>query len=621
MFFGAFSPRSTEWLSDTSSLNRLQKAIRWNEGNFHKIDYHLFSGGFFVDSRLPLTLSDCLHIDTDNELMVLMHGSLYNRHELYRDGETTDSELPDPALVARLFLAKGPNMANRLNGDFSIIIYQARQNTLYVFRDHLGNVPIVYTAIEQAFYFSTDTLALCRTVKGNNRINPDPLIATYKPTDSTLTPNKDVLTLKPGHWLRVANESATVQKYWEPEQIKTDNTLSREQILADLKALLDDAVQIRADPRFRAGTHLSGGLDSSLVAVMARKHYADQTPFYGYSWTPGNALLAEGELDERDLIRQIGDMADIKPAFSHVEPRDLIESTKNSLHNFFYFREETVLTLAKAHKTNLLFSGWGGDEFLSIGSIGVDSDLVFGGDWNAFFRKNPITDPKKIVKYLIFRVILPAIGYIRPSIKKAYQARNMYFIKKEYKTFHRKTFRAFNCYRSRREFHLSMLYTYHISERTGPWCVTGYKNGVLYRYPLLDKRIVEYMLKVPSRMLVKDSIYTRIIPREISAGLLPETVRWRLGKSDPAAFSMASQQQKEWALLVIDEVAAFEANPDLYFIDFKLLQEAVEAFRQGKYQGDETDLFGDIIMFKFLHEFTKSYREPIDDNTLSSTLL
>ena len=608
MFFGAFSPHS---ISENRLLIRLRKAIQWNEGKLHEIEYRNFSGGLFLDSRLPHTLTDCLHLDTDSELLVLMHGSLYNREDLHRDCHLTGNNLTDPALAAQLFLAHGPDMVARLNGDFAIVIYHARTNRQYIFRDHLGNVPVVYTTIEQAVYFSTDMIALCRACKGTARINMDPLVADYKPVDLTLTPNNSVLMLKPGHWLAQDEASVTVQKYWEPERIRTDNTLTQEQVFAELKVLLEDAVQIRADHRFRAGTHLSGGLDSGLVAAIARKAYASQPSFYGYSWTPDNAVLPEGEPDERDLIRQIGDMTDINPVFIHVEPNDFIESAKNSLNNYMYFQEEKVANLAKSHEVNLLFSGWGGDEFFSIGSIGTDADLVLGGDWKSFVKKNPLSEPKKAIKYLIFRALLPAIGYIRPSVKKEYYVSGLDFFKKEYQTFHRETFRAFDCYRSRREFHLNLLYMYHISERTGPWCVTGYKNGIVYRYPLLDKRIIEYMLKVPSRLLVKNSTHNRLIAREISAGLLPETVRWKRGKSDPAAFALIDQQLKQRALLFIDEVTDFKANPDLYFIDFNLLEQAVDALKQGHYRQDEANLFGLIITLKFLHEFTKSYQEDL----------
>ena len=606
MFYGLVSPRS---FVDKNVLNRLQKAIQWNEGELHEIQYRNFSGGLFLDPRLPHTLLDCLHLDTGNELLVLMHGSIYNRADLHRACQLTGNDVTDPALVAHLFLAHGPDMVTRLNGDFAIVIYQARHNAVYLFRDHFGNVPVVYTTVEQSLFFSTDTLALCRTFQGKNRIRIAPLIANYKPVDLTLTPNDQVLMLKPGHWFQMCEGAVTVTKYWYPERIKTDDSLTREQLLGEMKTLLTDAVQSRADQRFTAGAHLSGGLDSSLVSVMTRPHYAHQPTFYGYSWTPANAPVIEGQPDERVLIRQVGEMANITPAFIHVEPRDLIAGAQNSLHNYMYFYEEKVLQLANRHKTNLLFSGWGGDEFVTLTSMGIDSDLVFRGNWKAFFTKNPLSDPMKIIKYLIFRVFLPAIGYVRPSLVKEYHD-CMSFIRKEYRQFPKKDLNTFNVYRSRRGFHLNMIYNYHIAERTGPWCVTGFKSGVVYRYPLLDVRLIEYMLKVPSRLLV-DRQYTRIIARQLSEGLLPDSVRCQKSKNDPARFALIEQQTKERGLLFIGEVADFKANTNLYFIDFDHLEQVIRDYKAGVQHKDEANLFGELVHVKFLHELTKSYQQEI----------
>lgn len=604
MFYGAFSPHCT---TDFTNLDRLRRAIQWNEGKLHQVSHQDISGGFFTDPRLPHTSADCLYLDAANELLVLMHGSIYNHAALRRTVQLTDNELTGPALVAHLFLKEGPDFVARLNGDFAIAIYQPRCAALYLFRDHFGNVPVVYTTTEQSVVFSTDTLALCRAYKGNERFRIDPIIASHKPVDLTLTPNERVLMLRPGHWLRVQNGTATSSKYWHPERIQTDNSLTREQLFRDMNELLTNAVHSRSDQRFVAGSHLSGGLDSSLVSAMARREYAGQTTFYGYSWTPANAPSVEGQADERVLIRQIGDMAGISPVFFQLEPHDFIASASNSLHNGMYVEEEKVLQLANSHKTNLLFSGWGGDEFFSLTSMGIDCDLVFEGDWRAFFTKNPLSDPMKISKYLVFKVFLPAIGYVRSSVLKSY-VDDMYYFKKEHKQLRKSDIETFEVYRSRLGFHLSMIYNYHISERTGPWCVTGYKNGVVYRYPLLDVRLVEYMLKVPSRLLI-DGQRTRIIPRTLSAGLLPEAVRWQTCKSDPARFALVEQQIKERGLLFIDEVADLKENPDLQFIDFDVLESEIRKYTTGL--DHHADLFGQLIAFKFFHEFTKSYQQEI----------
>lgn len=610
MLYGALSTHALS--KNNASLNRLKKAMEWAGAEHHRVDYENFSGGFFLDPRLPYTVDDCFFLTTSDDLLVLMSGCIYNRTDVCRALNKAPNTLPDPALVAHAFLLQGPDFVNSLNGDFSIAIYQSRKNMLHLFRDHLGIAPLVYTTVEQSIYFSSDSTALCRAVYEGDRIQVDPLISDCKVVDMTLTLNKNVLKLKAGHLLAIDTTGVTIKKYWAPEQVQPDKILTQERMLSELRVLLEDAVHIRSDQRFKAGAHLSGGLDSSIVAALARREYRTQPEFYGYSWSASNCIPNPAELDERELVKQTCEMAGIESAFINVEVNDFVELTKNSMNSFMYFHEEKVLQLAHDHRTNLLFSGWGGDEFISFGSMGVDSDLFFNGKWTAFFKKNPIINPKKIIKYLLFRVFLPAINYIPASIKKAYDER-LRFIKKEYRSLHQETYKHYNCYRSRRGYQLGLLYNYHIPERIECWAVTGRKNGVEYRYPLLDKRIVEYMLKVPSQLLIKDSTYTRIILREISEGLLPEAVRWRIGKNDPAFFSLVNQQTIERGSLFIGEVGDFKANSDLYFIDFELLEREIKKFKENIDYPDSQRLLADILAFKSLHEFTKRYQQPIDE--------
>ena len=62
-----------------------------------------------------------------------------------------------------------------------------------------------------------------------------------------------------------------------------------------------------------------------------------------------------------------------------------------------------------------------------------------------------------------------------------------------------KTINNLYFWKSRREMHLRLLYDGHLSERTEDWTINGVRSGIEYRYPLLDKRIIEFIMKVPSK--------------------------------------------------------------------------------------------------------------------------
>ncbi len=92
-------------------------------------------------------------------------------------------------------------------------------------------------------------------------------------------------------------------RYWKPEKIKTDKRLSYNRMLSDLTSILNDSVLIRCDPRFKAGAHVSSGIDSGIVSAMARKVYHQQDRFYGFSWSPADYSAKDAKFDERELVK------------------------------------------------------------------------------------------------------------------------------------------------------------------------------------------------------------------------------------------------------------------------------------------------------------------------------
>ena len=593
---------------DNTLLNRLRKTISWEEAEHHTVSYEGFSGGVFLDPRLPFTVDDCVYIDESTGLLVLISGCIYNIHELNEKHSLTLNRLSISAFIAHAYLEQGPAFVKDLIGDFSIAIYHHSIETLYLFRDQVGIVPLSYTITENEIYFSTDIISLCRVFHATY-LNIEPLLSGLKLVDMTVTPNDRVLKVMPGHMVKYTCNDIAIESYWALEHIKTDWSLTQEQLFSELKVLLNNAVHIRSDQRFRAAAHVSGGLDSSLIGVLARREYPMQEEFFGFSWSPSNHKLKNTtELDERDLVIEVCDQADIKPAFLSIEVDDFISLAQNSINNFMSFYEAKVLAMANAGKINLLFSGWGGDEFFSFGSIGVDLDLVVNFQWKTFLKKNPLNQPKKILEYLVYRVFMPLVSWTSHKDKKDYDD-DVNYLKKEYRKVHKPTYERYYYYRSRRAFQLGIFTNYHLAERTECWYIMGYKSGVVYRYPLLDVRIIEYMLKVPSKLLILDDKYTRIVPRVISEGILPESIRWKLGKTDPAFFDWADQKIIEIGKLLIKEIDDFRLNPNLCFIDFGMLEKDIKEFKDDKLEPHKkvVKLFSAIEQFKSLHEFTKSY--------------
>ena len=602
MIFGSFS--SVTGYSSGIETERLQKLMHGSQLQCRKEAAGGFNGGYVQNPALPYDEGDYAFLDPSGDMLVLLSGSIYNREELIAE-YNLQANLDEPVLIARMFLRDKAGFVNKLNGDFSIFICEPRNGKAWLFRDHVGIRPISYALQEKALFFSSDSTALSRALYYQEKISTDYLLKYFKYVDFSLAPNDKVKNLDPGHYLEYSGGEIELKKYWSPERIRTDKKLQYDQMLEDLDALVRDAVRIRCDRRFTAGAHVSGGLDSGVVAALAREEYQHQDKFYGFSWSPENINSAELKFDEREIVSSTCENAGIIPVFSSMDKVDFSRAFENLVNNIGFFEEEGVCRRAGELNTNLIFSGWGGDEFISITDRGIDTDLLAGMKLGAFFRRNPVSNPKMLARTLLFYILLPALGILPPGVKRSFRE-DAGYLKKPFRRSDRKAIKNFYFYRSRRGLHLNLLKLNHINQRTENWAVNGFRQGIEYRYPLLDKRIVEYMLMVPS-VLLSHTENCRAVLREISAGLLPEETRRHWQKNDPAHAAWRDICMKESALSYLDDISKWENNPDLGFADFRLLERDAGAFRGNQEGGGFKPLFKTLVYLKGLHEFTEEY--------------
>ena len=514
--------------------------------------------------------------------------------------------MPDPELAACLFRIEGPDFVKKLNGDFAIFILQPEKQQVYLFRDQAGIRPLAYTNDSQSLCFSSDINGLCRAFSDGQSINNDYLLGYFKYIDYRKTSCEKVKKLLPGHFLHFSENGMEIKKYWEPEKIKVDKALSHGQMLADLKSILGDAVRIRCDTRFRAGAHVSSGIDSGIISTLARKEYPQQETFYGFSWSPADYNAREVKYDERELVRRLCLETDISPVFSDLGKSDFPGIVSSFYDNHGFFSEDKTIHQAVDAYTNLIFSGWGGDEFISTAATAIEPDLLRSLKLCLYLRRNQIRQPKKFVRNLVYYVLMPALGILDRSTSRSFKDDARY-LKKPFKKSDIKAVRQFYFHTSRRHHHLGMLNFYHLQDRCEKWFMMGYRHGVEYRYPLLDKRIVEYMLKVPSELLCVTD-YSRPLLREISEGILPDEIRLNKSKNDPVYWEWMDGLFKEAAVLFMEEVDVWERNPDLHFVDFDLLIQDIAKYKDRCEEVDNKVLFRALVYTKAIHEFTINYR-------------
>lgn len=566
-----------------------------------------FNGGFYLNSRLPRDSGDFLFIDQNADTEVLMWGNIYNREQLIRLTGMDDG-MRDPELVGRLFANEGPDFVRQLNGDFAVFIRQPMAGKAYLFRDHVGIRPLAWAKKNDVIFFTSDITGLCRTLSRGERLDAEYLMPFFRYIDLRLTPCCNVKKVLPGHYIEFTMESIRSTRYWFPGKTAEDHSLTHERVKAELGEIARDAIRIRCDGRYHAAAHVSGGLDSCFVAAYARRGYQQQEDFPGYSWSPKEfAIAPEPKADERQLVKNFCDYAGIRPVFSSMSPEEFRGVIGSMSDNHGVFAEKHTLKQAVADDVNLIFSGWGGDEFISTGSAAIEADLLLKMKFRLFFRRNSVIPVKRFVRRILYCILLPAMHIHERSVARAFRNDSRY-LKKPFRKSDRTSVRRFHFNISRRSHHLGMLEFYHLQQRCESWAVNGYRQGVEYRYPLLDRRIVEYMLRVPSVVLCETDHFRPLL-REIGEDVLIPEVRFNFSKNDPVYRAFINKHMEDTAKVLMDEANSWTLNPDLHFIDFSRLEADIAGYRSGLRIDNQQWLLRSIVYIKALHEFTTKFHK------------
>lgn len=213
--------------------------------------------------------------DEMQRFTLLFCGSLYNFDRLIKQfqfGESRNMEIKNPEdAVLNGLIRNGIKFLNRIEGDFALCFYDAHTNNLLLARDRYGNRPMYYCYENQRFTFSS-TLAGIANTMAKKEINEAHLATylqlSYSPAPQTIL--KNVFKLEPGHFLHISSRQTIKQAYY-----KIPHTLAESppgEMNEKFQSLLNQSVIKRMENKKRCGTFLSGGIDSSVISLLAHRH-------------------------------------------------------------------------------------------------------------------------------------------------------------------------------------------------------------------------------------------------------------------------------------------------------------------------------------------------------------
>lgn len=214
----------------------------------------------------------------DGDTVLVYNGELYNTEEIRKDllarGHTFRGH-SDTEVLLHAFLEWDTDAFARLNGIFACAFWQPRARRLVLCRDRLGVKPLFVARVHGGLAFgSTIGAVLCHPAV-EPEVDADGLRALLllgpaRPPASGVF--RQIDSLLPGHYAVLTPEGYTDRAYWELEA--REHTDDLEQTIERTHELICDAARRQLVSDVPLACFLSGGLDSSILSMLAAKEYA-----------------------------------------------------------------------------------------------------------------------------------------------------------------------------------------------------------------------------------------------------------------------------------------------------------------------------------------------------------
>ena len=308
----------------------------------------------------------------DGSVWTVVNGEIFNyvelRAELQRLGHRFRTR-SDSEVIVHAYEAYGERFVDRLNGQFAIALWDTRRERLILARDRVGIRPLFYTSGGGRMLFASEIKAILAVAPQRAILDVHALaqIFTFWATVGARSAFQGIKSLPPGHLLIAENGAERLERYWDwtfPARGESAN-LSLKGAAEALRALLNDAVRLQLRADVPVGVYLSGGLDSSGVAALAR-------PIAG-AFRTFSITFEDAEYDEGRFQRQMAAHLGVKHDALRCTARDIGEA----FPDLIWHTESPILHTAPAPL--MLLARHAHAAGIKVVLTGEGADELFGG--------------------------------------------------------------------------------------------------------------------------------------------------------------------------------------------------------------------------------------------------
>lgn len=546
------------------------------------------------------------------DLVIVFNGEIYNYKELQeklkKEKGTTFSTSSDTEVVLEMFYNYGVSCLDHFLGMFAFAIYNKTDKSLFIARDHFGIKPLFYNSINGGFAFSSELKTLVSIPGFDKTINPKSLVSclNYLWVSGDETMFKGCQKLPPAHYLTFTKEKGiTLKQYWELEDVQQEIKKTEKELIEEVQNMVEESVNRHMVADVPVSSFLSGGLDSSLIAVLAKKKNK-QLSTYTISTSEKDKQIEKMPDDEKyaDIVADkynldhnvieithdnilsefpkmvstldepIGDPAAINTylickAARKKNVKVLLSGMGADEIYFGYRRQKATLMAIRYNKlpgfvkkTNLLivnklpvklfgkgfkFGRWA-KRFLSFATLPVDE---------AYMRSYSYYDSKEL-KDLLKQEYAPAVDILKHEHKELFYSKYKGDVINQI------------CYTDIKMFMLGLNLTY--SDRA------SMAASVEVRVPFIDKVVITEAMKIPGHLKIKEGI-SKYILKKASEKYLPKEIIYRPKASFGAPIrSWISNELKG----MVDDLLSKENINKRGFLNYSFVKNLIDNDRNGQ---------------------------------------
>lgn len=294
--------------------------------------------------------------------VIVFNGEIYNhielRHVLKSHWSFTTQS--DTEVILAAYKVYGVDCVKHFKGMFAFAIWDGEQ--LFCARDHFGIKPFYYTHQQHAFLFASESKALLPflpAIKTSRQSFAEYITFQYPMGNRTLF--QDVYQLEPAHAMVITAQGEKIWRFWDVHhEIDYDHTSAY--FSNKLEEIMHESIKLHTRADVEIGAYVSGGVDSSLIGILATQQTKQALPFFH------GRFLEDKAYDESEFAHYAAQTGHNQLHICDLTSQDFAATFKKIIYHLDFpvagpgvFPQYMVSEMAAKH-VKVVLGGQGGDE-------------------------------------------------------------------------------------------------------------------------------------------------------------------------------------------------------------------------------------------------------------------